>query len=165
MLRSLSLSLAALCLFAYLMFMVACRSLQSEPAPPPQRPPQPLDSQNQCQFLQVGVSTPSGGSINVPYQEIDCKHGYFQSMTPPNGYGVSQVVVKQSTFYGPNCTITFNVVTESGANVYKIQVQQDFCSTEYGNVSYDVLEGNASCNTSVGSYSNGAPGTITCTLN
>jgi hypothetical protein len=71
------------------------------------------------------------------------------------------IVVRQDDVYGPDCTITLTV----GGSISKIEVQQDYCFFEAGNVTATVLSGYAQISKeAAGSYSQSLPGQIWLTV-
>lgn len=122
---------------------------QREPPPPP----------NNCTLVNVDITSPDG-PVTVNNNNVTCKHGYLQSITPSNS-NASTIVLTQSLSYGPDCTITFTV----GSCTAQIQVQQNYCALEAGSLTASVISGTASItSTQPGSYEGNEPGVVDVTV-
>lgn len=119
---------------------------------------------NGCSNLFVILENTTSLPLTVGY--VNCTHG-SQLTTLPNT-NISPItpavlVLTQSGTYGPQCQFNIN----NGDTVYAlISVQQNFCHSQAGNITYGVDNGPATISAvQVGSWADKLPGMVWVTLN
>lgn len=108
-----------------------------------------------CEILVVQATTSLNAPIVVPSGGVVCAHGSLVF----NDANVIQL--QQSVTHGPDCNITYQV----GSSTYVINAQQNFCEFKAGQVTANVIAGNATVTTTIGSFSQAQPGMVNVTLN
>ena len=98
-----------------------------------------------CNILTVKAT---GGLFLYPAGE---KHGHIESSSP------STVVYGNTGYYGPDAKLS---IYKGDENIAGIEVQQNYCMVEAGDITVTTLFGNVNVKKIPGSYSGGKGGEV-----
>lgn len=113
--------------------------------------------QDGCTNLMVFVLSSSSQGSRI--QKVECSSGYTIEYNPQQSFSATApaLLTFSQDLSGPNCTIT---VAQGGVTAV-LQVQQNECVAEAGDITASVTSGPAVLQGTVGgSYADGIPGTV-----